>query len=142
VSTNSVRFDARAADRTATRAHIILDLPQGADPLSSQYSNVQTLCVKTDRLDYFRTLSGLTHGWHTATLTFFEETGRGSAQTHSFFVDLCPADFNNDGFLDFFDYDDYVIAYEEGLPGSDFNGDGFTDFFDYDDFVAAFEQGC
>ncbi|XVJ60281.1 MAG: hypothetical protein HEQ23_13140 [Tepidisphaera sp.] len=142
VSTNSVRFDARAADRTATRAHTILDLPQGADPLSSQYSNVQTLCVKTDRLDYFRTLSGLTHGWHTATLTFFEETGRGSAQTHSFFVDLCPADFNNDGFLDFFDYDDYVIAYEEGLPGSDFNGDGFTDFFDYDDFVAAFEQGC
>ena len=24
----------------------------------------------------------------------------------------------------------------------DFNADGFVDFFDYDDFVAAFEGGC
>jgi hypothetical protein len=29
-------------------------------------------------------------------------------------------------------------------PGrsADFNGDGFADFFDYDAFVAAFEAGC
>jgi hypothetical protein len=35
-------------------------------------------------------------------------------------------------------------AYEapEGGCGVDFNGDGFVDFFDYDDFVAAFEAGC
>jgi hypothetical protein len=25
---------------------------------------------------------------------------------------------------------------------ADFNGDGFVDFFDYDDYVAAFEAGC
>ena len=25
---------------------------------------------------------------------------------------------------------------------ADFNGDGFVDFFDYDDFVAMFEAGC
>ena len=58
----------------------------------------------------------------------------------------CPADFNADGFLDFFDYDDYVGCFETGVcpPGTtaDFNGDGFADFFDYDDFVAAFEAGC
>ena len=58
----------------------------------------------------------------------------------------CPADFNGDGFLDFFDYDDYVNCFETGVcpPGrtGDFNGDGFADFFDYDDFVAAFEAGC
>jgi hypothetical protein len=57
----------------------------------------------------------------------------------------CPADFNGDGFLDFFDYDDYVACFEgAGAPGcnADFNGDGFVDFFDYDDFVAAFEVGC
>jgi hypothetical protein len=58
----------------------------------------------------------------------------------------CPADFNGDGFLDFFDYDDYVACYETGVcpPGAtaDFNGDGFADFFDYDAFVAAFEAGC
>ena len=54
----------------------------------------------------------------------------------------CPPDFNGDGFLDFFDYDDFVTAYESGAPGADFNRDGFQDFFDYDAFIAAFETGC
>jgi hypothetical protein len=58
----------------------------------------------------------------------------------------CRPDFNADGFLDFFDYDDFVACFElEVCPAgatADFNGDGFADFFDYDDFVAAFEAGC
>jgi hypothetical protein len=62
----------------------------------------------------------------------------------------CAADFNLDGFLDFFDYDAYVACFEGDVNGcpngdpidADFNFDGFVDFFDYDDFVAAFETGC
>lgn len=58
----------------------------------------------------------------------------------------CPADFNGDGFVDFFDYDDFVTCFEGGPcpPGRnpDMNFDGFVDFFDFDDFVQAFEQGC
>jgi hypothetical protein len=58
----------------------------------------------------------------------------------------CPADFNSDGFIDFFDYDEFVGCFETGAcPGgrtADFNADGFVDFFDYDAFVAAFEAGC
>jgi T5SS/PEP-CTERM-associated repeat protein len=58
----------------------------------------------------------------------------------------CISDFNADGFIDFFEYDDYVTCYEGAgcPPGSsaDTNRDGFTDFFDYDDFVVAFENGC
>jgi hypothetical protein len=58
----------------------------------------------------------------------------------------CAADFNQDGFVDFFDYDDFVSCYEGvGCPSdatADVNGDGFVDFFDYDDFVAIFEAGC
>ena len=61
-------------------------------------------------------------------------------------LNVCPADFNCDGFLDFFDYDDYVNCFETAqCPGgrtADFNGDGFADFFDYDAYVAAFEVGC
>jgi hypothetical protein len=61
-------------------------------------------------------------------------------------LSFCTADFNADGFLDFFDYLDYVVCYESGtcLPGTtaDFNGDEFVDFFDYLDFVTAFETGC
>lgn len=59
---------------------------------------------------------------------------------------LCPVDFNLDGFVDFFDFDDYVQCFEGTAcpPGAnaDFNGDDFVDFFDYDDFVAGFESGC
>jgi hypothetical protein len=54
----------------------------------------------------------------------------------------CPADFNNDGSLDFFDYDDFVGAFEAAISTADFNNDGTIDFFDYNDFVGAFEAGC
>jgi len=58
----------------------------------------------------------------------------------------CPADFNEDGFLDFFDFDDFVTCFEGGLcpPGrsGDYDGDGFADFFDFDAFTADFENGC
>jgi hypothetical protein len=61
-------------------------------------------------------------------------------------VVVCPADYNDDGFVDFFDFDDFVLCFEGGTcpPGktADFNGDGFADFFDFDDFVLAFESGC
>ncbi len=48
------------------------------------------------------------------------------------------ADFNGDGTVDFFDYDDFVVAFESGDPLADFNQDCAIDFFDYDDFVVAF----
>jgi hypothetical protein len=57
----------------------------------------------------------------------------------------CPADFNGDGVLDFFDYSAFVECFETGVCGentADFNNDGFVDFFDYDAFVEAFEAGC
>lgn len=58
----------------------------------------------------------------------------------------CPADFNLDGFTDFFDYLDFVTCFEGGrCPDgkvADFNDDGIADFFDYMGFVEAFETGC
>jgi hypothetical protein len=58
----------------------------------------------------------------------------------------CPADFNGDGFIDFFDYDAFVNCFDVNFcpPGktADMNGDGFTDFFDYDAYVEAFQTGC
>jgi len=55
---------------------------------------------------------------------------------------VCIADFNNDGFLDFSDFDAFVAAFEAGSASSDINADGFLDFTDFDAFVAAFEVGC
>ncbi len=58
----------------------------------------------------------------------------------------CPADFNGDGAVDFFDYDDFVNCFEgHACPENrtaDFNSDTAVDFFDYDDFVHAFETPC
>lgn len=59
----------------------------------------------------------------------------------------CDADFNGDGFVDFFDYDAFVSCYEgSGCPAgradADMTGDGFVDFFDYDAFVEGYETGC
>jgi hypothetical protein len=62
-------------------------------------------------------------------------------------LDLCPPDVNEDGFVDFFDYDAFLACFESGegcgrFNVGDFNQDGFTDFFDYMGFVEAFEVGC
>ena len=54
----------------------------------------------------------------------------------------CRADFNGDGQVDFFDYLDFVAAFNDEDPSADFNGDGQVDFFDYLDFVEAFDEGC
>lgn len=55
------------------------------------------------------------------------------------------ADFNLDGFVDFFDFDDVVQCIEGGVcprgRTADENLDSFIDFFDYDAFVADFERG-
>jgi hypothetical protein len=90
----------------------------------------------------------VTEGFHYYIRVGGYQTNRGTGELHLNILPNppCRADFNGDGFLDFFDYDDYVNCFETATcpPGktADFNGDGFADFFDYDDFVAAFEAGC
>ena len=74
------------------------------------------------------------------------DDGCASATSVPATLTVCPTDFNCDGFVDFFDYDEYVNCFETGAcpagGSADFNGDGFVDFFDYDEYVTAFENGC
>ncbi len=72
------------------------------------------------------------------------ETLSGQIGAYSAFVRsyVCAADYTDDGFVDFFDYDTFVADFEAGNAAADFNRDGFLDFFDYDDFVSVFEVGC
>jgi hypothetical protein len=65
-----------------------------------------------------------------------------AAKSRTAILAVCGADYNCDGFVDFFDFDDFVLAFETGVPSADFNADGFIDFFDFDDYVAQFESGC
>jgi hypothetical protein len=52
------------------------------------------------------------------------------------------ADFNGDNQVDFFDYLDFVQAFDNEADSADFNGDNQVDFFDYLDFASAFDSAC
>lgn len=54
----------------------------------------------------------------------------------------CAAEMTCDGFLDIFDYEEFVRAFEAGEPKADVAYDGFVDAFDYDRYVELFEFGC
>jgi uncharacterized membrane protein len=55
---------------------------------------------------------------------------------------LCPADFDDSGFVDIEDFNAFVAAFELGEQDADFDGSGFVDTEDFDAFVEAFEVGC
>lgn len=69
-------------------------------------------------------------------------TSCGAAVSEAAGLNICRPEFNCDGFLDFFDYADFVLAFERGEPRADYNDDGFIDMFDYMWYVEDFELGC
>jgi subtilisin family serine protease len=133
-----------------------------SDDGSKLYIGTQEI-VNNDGLHGMQERSGsiaLRRGTHAFRVTFFENfIGAGlSASIQGpglpkqpipaslFSRAVCGADFNGDGFLDFFDYDAFVECFEgNACPprrSADFNADGFADFFDYDAYIEAFEAGC
>jgi hypothetical protein len=85
--------------------------------------------------------------WHpyfaaTAVFSSFENTALTPDSNTLLQPAPCPADFNGDYSVDFFDYLDFVNAFSQGNPAADFNADNTIDFFDYLDFVDAFSTGC
>jgi hypothetical protein len=86
--------------------------------------------------------------WDTGVIetpSIIEFARRGSGAAVSAAALPCGADFNEDEFIDFFDYLDYVSCFEGVCPpgkDADISEDGFVDFFDYVAFVTAFESGC
>lgn len=54
----------------------------------------------------------------------------------------CPADWNNDGQLDFFDVQAFIGAFALHDPAADLNDDGLYNFFDIQEFLSLFSSGC
>ena len=52
------------------------------------------------------------------------------------------ADANDDGFVDFFDYDEFLGRLEAGDPSADLDGDGAVTGADSAAFLEAFVGGC
>jgi hypothetical protein len=69
------------------------------------------------------------NGWGLDDMYFGQSAGGG-----------CEADFNGDNQVDFFDYLDFVAAFDAEDDSADFNGDNQVDFFDYLDFAVAFDN--
>lgn len=134
-------FSVRALDRTTTSVHLFVDLPAGSDPLDLVDQTNQAL--PWDRFEFRKTSDAtLAHGHHAVTIVAFEHSGRAGVVTETVFVDLCPADVNDDGALNFFDVSAFLTLFNTGDPSADFNDDGALDFFDVSAFLAAFNAGC
>ncbi len=57
-------------------------------------------------------------------------------------TNICIADFNNDGTLDFFDISAFVSSFVAMETQADLNDDGLYNFFDVSAFVSAYTTGC
>jgi len=68
---------------------------------------------------------------------FKAELGPGLA-----FFNPCPADFTNDGTLNFFDVSAFLVAFNAQDPIADLNNDGFFNFFDVSSFLTSYQAGC
>jgi len=66
----------------------------------------------------------------------------GRYGAHQFGGPTCPADFNQDEFVNGDDFDAFVIEFIPGNAAADINHDGFVSGDDFDEFVARFESGC
>ncbi|MCC6228599.1 MAG: hypothetical protein IT432_05160 [Phycisphaerales bacterium] len=65
-----------------------------------------------------------------------------AGKTVTFLTLRCPADVDNNGFVNALDYDAFASAFEAGDTCADFDGNGFTNALDYDAFASSFESGC
>lgn len=57
-------------------------------------------------------------------------------------VNICIADLNGDGELDFVDISDFLAGFMSEDPAVDFNSDGEFDFVDISGFLDSFTSGC
>lgn len=108
--------------------------PSGASTVSFVSSNSNK--TSTLRINAFHT--GDDKNYRCVITTGCGDTATSDAANFAF----CAVDYACDGFIDFNDYFDFVVAYQRGLSSADFNGDSIIDFFDYSDFLDAFVEGC
>ncbi|MBL8760014.1 MAG: CHRD domain-containing protein [Phycisphaerae bacterium] len=68
--------------------------------------------------------------------------GEIRGQIHVPNLPYCPADFNDDRFVNGDDFDDWAALFDTGAASADLNFDGFVNGDDYDFFAEHFEAGC
>jgi len=132
----------RAMDRTTSELHMFSNLDAGVDPLS--LISGATAIPRYDRSEWRRNLDEtFSHGFQEITIVALEETGNSSVLTETIFIDLCDADFNKDGLLNFFDISGYIGAFNAQDPAADLAAPfGAFNFFDIAAYISLFNAGC
>ncbi|MGV6813588.1 MAG: GC-type dockerin domain-anchored protein, partial [Phycisphaerales bacterium] len=134
-------FQVNLLDRTAKSVYMLLNVPDGVDPLTLIGSSNQVTAY--DRYTYRYTFDlPLNPGENVVTVVAVEDSGTAGILNETVTLNACQADLNNDGVLNFFDVSAFLGAYSSGDLAADFNGDGALNFFDVSAFLAAFNAGC
>ncbi|MBM4108979.1 MAG: hypothetical protein FJ255_09270 [Phycisphaerae bacterium] len=144
ITATQFRVDVKALDQTVRRAHVMRDVPTGVDPRT--LVDVFNLARVEDRFDFYLTLTGLRHGYSTITLVAYEESDtlmRSNVVNYpNVFIDLCPADLDDDGVVDFNDFLVFLNWYNTADPRADLNGDGVIDFNDLLEYLNQYNTPC
>jgi hypothetical protein len=135
-------FTVLGLDRTTRALHMFIDLAPGTDPLTLLNSSNQVTAY--DRQEWRRIFDPtLTHGWHEVTIVAVEETGNSNVVREQVFINLCPADLNQDGTLNFFDVSAFLTAYNAQDPAADVAEPfGQWNFFDISAYLGLYGAGC
>ncbi|MBC7834403.1 MAG: hypothetical protein H7Y88_04790 [Phycisphaerales bacterium] len=136
----SYEFAVRALDRTVDSVHILLNVPEGSDPVA--LCNAGSRATQTDRFEFRRTIGGLPIGASTVTMVAFEATGSHAIETVTFVVNIGTGDVNLDGEVGVEDlYDAFMLAGEGYLAPLDMDENGLIDVRDYRLLEAAIRSG-
>ena len=111
--------------------------------LVAQWSDDSTLVATSDRFRH-RVDLGMYPPSNAVLPTLWDQNTDGARLMANALVYAarCRPDINHDGHVDFFDYLDFVDAFERGDDAADFDRNGTVDFFDYLDFLPALDAGC
>jgi len=140
---NQPQFIIHALDRTTTALHLLLNVPNGVDPLTLINSGNQI--PPYDRFEYRHIFNGaLDDGLNEITMIAIEDSGTTNVITETVIIGglICQADLTGDGQLDFFDISAFLTLFGNQDPAADFSGDGAFDFFDISAFLNEFSAGC
>ncbi|MFK7760161.1 MAG: GC-type dockerin domain-anchored protein [Phycisphaerales bacterium] len=137
------QFIVNALDRTTSDLHLLLDVPEGVDPLTLIDSSNRV--SPYDRFEYRYTFDGpLSPGERKVTMVAIEETGTTNVITETVTIagEVCLADLTSDGSLNFLDVSLFLTAFGNQDPAADFTNDGQFNFLDVSSFLSAFGTGC
>jgi len=134
-------FQVNLLDRTAKSIYMLLNAPDGVDPLTLIGSSNQVVAYDRYTYKYLFDLA-LNPGENTVTVVALEDSGNATILTETVTLNTCQADLNNDGVLNFFDVSAFLSAYSSGDLLADFNDDGVLNFFDVSAFLTEFNTGC